>query len=96
MVKSMENNEIPFFVMESAVDRLSTINKRLWILCILLTILLVVSNLEWLHYESQFEDVVTTQEVSQTIDSGEGGGGITVTGIGDIYGEGETDNNKNN
>ena len=36
--------------------------KRLWVLCILLVVLLVGSNLAWLYYENSFEEVVITQE----------------------------------
>lgn len=45
---------IPFFVAESMADRLSKANKRLWIICILLIILLVGTNAMWIWYESQF------------------------------------------
>ena len=46
--------------------------KRLWIMCILLVVLLVGSNIAWFVYESQFETVsqVTTQEVQQDNDNG--------------------------
>ena len=46
--------------------------KRLWIMCILLVVLLVGSNIAWFVYESQFETVsqVTTQEVQQENDNG--------------------------
>ena len=36
--------------------------KRLWATIILLILLFVGSNAAWLYYESQFEDVVVTQE----------------------------------
>ena len=46
--------------------------KRLWIMCIILVVLLVGSNIAWFVYESQFETVsqVTTQEVQQDNDNG--------------------------
>ena len=46
--------------------------RRLWIMCIILVVLLVGSNIAWLVYESQFETVsqVTTQEVQQDNDNG--------------------------
>ena len=46
--------------------------KRLWIMCILLVVLLVGSNIAWFVYESQFETVsqITTQEVQQDNDNG--------------------------
>lgn len=46
--------------------------KRLWIMCIILLVLLVGTNIAWWRYESQFETVsqVTTQEVQQENDNG--------------------------
>lgn len=72
--------------------------RRLWILCIILIILLVGTNIAWLYYESQFEDVVTTTEsVDQDIDSGDGDGNTIVNGIGDIHnGESETNSDQDN
>lgn len=60
--------------------------RRLWILLIIVIVMLVGTNLGWLYYESQFEDEVYTQTVSQ--DSGDGG--INTVGDfvgGDYYGE---------
>lgn len=41
--------------------------KRLWILCIILIVLLVGSNIAWILYEQQYETITetTTQEVKQ-------------------------------
>lgn len=68
--------------------------RRLWILCILLILLLVGTNVAWLYYESQFEDVVTTTE---TIDALQDGEGPNIVGGGDVnYGttsENKKDNN---
>lgn len=36
--------------------------KRLWIALLVVIVLLVASNSAWLWYESQFEDLVITQE----------------------------------
>ena len=87
----MNNDMVPYFVMEGVIDRQSQTIKRLWILCIILVVLLVGSNAGWLWYESQFEETTTTQEVEQEIDSRDGDGDITVIGIGGMYGESETD-----
>lgn len=43
--------------------------KRLWIVIILLVVLLVGSNVAWLHYENSFVDEITTVE-SNTDDGG--------------------------
>lgn len=53
---------IPFFAHEEQMARLDSTIKRLWILCILLVVLLVGTNIAWIVYESQFENVVVTQQ----------------------------------
>lgn len=82
-------NEVPYIVHEGDMARLERANRRLWILSIMLVLLLVGTNAGWIWYESQFEDVVTTQEAWQDVDTGEGD--ATVIGIGNYYGEGETE-----
>lgn len=77
---------IPYYVAEGMNDRLSKTNKRLWILCILLIVLLVGTNAMWIWYESQWE--YYEQEVEQEI---EAEGDFTVIGIGDYHGKSETD-----
>lgn len=70
--------------------------RRLWILCIILIVLLAVTNGAWIWYESQFEDVVTTESVEQDVDSGDGNGDTTISGIGDIInGENTPKSDKN-
>ena len=44
--------------------------KRLWIVILVLIIALIGTNDAWLYYESQFEDVVWTQEVVQDAENG--------------------------
>lgn len=49
--------------------------RRLWILCIILILLLVGTNALWLYYESQFEDIVTTESIeTETSDGGDATG----------------------
>lgn len=64
----MENKDVPYVVHEGIVTRLERINKRLWILCIILIISLIGSNIAWIYYESQWQYVesTTTQEVDQS------------------------------
>lgn len=84
---------IPYVAFESAQIRLERTNRRLFILCIILIILFLVTNIGWLYYESQFSTTEST-EISQDIDTGNGDANIT--GIGDIvYGESETESNQN-
>jgi len=63
----MENRDVPYVVHEGIVTRLERTNKRLWILCIILIISLIGSNLAWIYYESQwqYDEIVTTQDVDQ-------------------------------
>lgn len=53
---------IPYFAHEGIVARMERANRRLWILCIVLIILLAGTNGAWIYYETSFEDVVVTQE----------------------------------
>lgn len=91
----MEN---PNFKDEIFIATLERTIRRLWILCIMLIILLVVTNFAWLYYEKQFEEVVTTSEsVDQDIDANDNDGDIIVNGIGDLNdGENKTEDKKNN
>lgn len=54
--------QIPFISFESALARLERTNRRLFILCIILILLLLATNLSWIYYENSFEDVVVTQD----------------------------------
>ena len=54
--------QIPYIAFESALARLERTNRRLFILCIILILLLLTTNLCWIYYENSFEDVVVTQD----------------------------------
>lgn len=75
---------------EIVVASFERTNRRLWVLCIFLVILLAASNGAWIYYESQFESVTETKTIDQDVD-----GNAVVTGIGDIYGTGKTKNQSN-
>ena len=79
---------IPYYVAEGMVERVSRTNKRLWIMCMLLILLLVGTNALWLYYESQWEVIET--EITQ---ENEHGYNNYIGNNGDIY-NGET-NDKN-
>lgn len=79
-----QNNEvkmIPYFVHEGAMARMERTVKRLWILCIILIALLAGTNGAWIYYENQFMDEVTTTEVTQDVDSDDGGDAIINDGV---------------
>ena len=82
--------DVPYIVYESEMARLERIIKRQFVLIIASLIFLVGTNLYWIWYENQFIDEVTTQEVTQDVDSGDGGDAIINDGV-HIDGEGETD-----
>ena len=82
-------NEVPYIVHEADMARQERTIKRLWILCILLIALLVVTNAGWIWYESQFEDVVTTETYQDVTQDADGSGSNTFVGGDWYYGETE-------
>ena len=62
---------VPYIVFESTNSRFERVIKRLWITILILIFLLLGTNLAWLYYESQFEQVTETTTVTQ--DTGQGG-----------------------
>lgn len=85
--------QIPYYVHEMEMTRLDRINKRLWIILIVIFLAFVGTNAGWIVYENQFEDISISQE-GQT----EGGGSNyfngNIHGSGEVnyYGESEADN----
>ena len=77
-----EVEPVPYIVHEGEVARLERIIKRLWIVLILVIVFLVATNGVWIWYESQFEEIVMTQEATT-----DGGGDAVVNGVasGDLY-----------
>ena len=84
---------VSYAAFESVQTRLERANRRMWILCIILIIALIGTNAGWLYRESQFEDVVVTQEVEATSD---GSSDLNLNTVGGDYnvgeGESKTDN----
>lgn len=84
----MDNEKtIPYYAHEGVVARMERANRRLWILCIVLILLLAGTNGAWFYYENQFIDEVT---VTQDVESGNGGDAIVNDGV-HINGESKTD-----
>lgn len=84
---------IPYLVHEEELVRMERNVKRWFIGWIITFIALLLSNIGWIYYENQFEDVSTT--VTQETSS-EGGGDAIINGnnAGAVfYGESETDGN---
>ena len=84
----MDHRDVPYIVFEGMAARFERIIARLWVLLIILALMLVGTNLAWIYYENQFEDVVTTIEAEQEADNG--GSNFVVNGYGETEGQ---DNN---
>ena len=86
-----EQKQIPFIAFESVQTRLERANRRLFILCVILALMLLVTNGCWIYYEQQFEDVVVTQDVKSDGDSD-----VQLQNIGGDYYGGDTKANDQN
>lgn len=58
----MDDKLIPYIAFESVTARQERTTKRLWVICIILIVALLATNGAWLYWESQWGDVVITQE----------------------------------
>lgn len=85
--------DVPYVVFESELARLERIIHRQFALIVIAVLLLVGTNACWIYYESKFQEITTT-EVTQDLDSGDGGDAIINDGV-RINGEGETDSQCN-
>lgn len=89
-----KNNDKPvdYRVHESILARMERTNKRWFVLCIVIFLAFVGSNIGWLIYESQFEDSVT---VTQDVDTQQSPAYVNGTGSMVVNGESTANNNKN-
>lgn len=62
---------VPYQVLVDFKETAKANSLKWFIICLILIVLLVGSNVGWLIYESQFEYIETTQEVIQEADNGE-------------------------
>lgn len=93
-----ENVSVPYIVHESAMARSERHSKRLWIVILVLIGALIGTNLAWIVYESQFEDVVTTTEEYYDVEQNADGGGNnnSIINGGVVNGEAEDNIHKEN
>jgi hypothetical protein len=71
--------DVPYIVFEGELARAERHVKRLWIALIVVVSALLISNLAWLYYESQFETISYAQD-------GAGLNNINTGSQGDVYG----------
>lgn len=81
----MEQNSVSYIAFESVQIRLERINKRLWILCIILIIALIGSNAGWFYYESQWIDEVSVEQEAEWES-----GNVIINGTGEVNTNGES------
>lgn len=83
----MKEKDTSYYAMDMTTLAFEQTNKRMFMLCVLLIVLLLSTNIGWLIYETQFEDVVetTTIDAEQTAE-----GNSSNTIVGGNYG-GETE-----
>ena len=79
------NTMVPFCVHEAEMSRHEAGHTRDFIEKIILIFLLIITNSCWLWYESQFEYVQTTEEITQEVTQEADGGDNNFVG-GDYYG----------
>ena len=94
--KKAPDYQIPYFVHEEDMNKIDMSHRRvekwLFILCFALLVALIGSNVGWIIYESQFEDVVTETYSAET----DGGGTAIANGDGSVSLNGESDLYKDN
>ena len=88
--ENQKSAQIPYYVHEMEMTRMDRVNKRLWIILLVVFLAFVGTNVGWIIYESQFEDIYIEQE-GET----DGGGSNYFNGTGEVnnyYGESEANN----
>lgn len=83
---------VPYIVFEAEMARMERIVKRLWALLLIVVLLLVATNVAWIEYEKQFEDVGTTEIEAQADD----GGNAIINGAGEVTINGKSASEENN
>lgn len=84
------NKKVDYIVYESALARMERINKRLFILLLLVFMAFISTNVGWIIYESKYEDSLT---VSQDVDTGQAPAYVNGTGSITVNGKDTSDNN---
>lgn len=84
--KNKQPEMVSRYAMEELSARQDIANRRSFVINIILIVLLLASWIGFFIYESQFEDQVISQEISQDTDGGDNSYSGDIIG-GDYYGE---------
>lgn len=71
-----DNVTIPYYVHEAEMARERKHSKMLFVLCLVIFFMLILTNGAWIYYENQFVDTTTEQTVTQDVDASDGGNAI--------------------
>lgn len=88
-----ENVKIDYIAFESVTSRQERTIKRLWITNLILIATIIIMFSLYIYRESQYEDVMVTQEVEATAD---GDSDLNLNTIGGDYYGGESEGETNN
>lgn len=83
-------NENEKYIIESAMTKQETANKRMFVIILILIFTLIASNLGWIYYESQWQYVDSYSFSAEQEGDNNNVDNIT---IGDSYGEAESNSN---
>lgn len=78
---------VDYLVHEQSQVRADRVNRRSFIIIIILIVALVGTNAGWIYYENQFTDISTTIQAEQD------GAGTNIINGGDYYGTESESNN---
>lgn len=85
---------VSYVVHESALARAERTIKRLWIMCLVLIALFVITNVMWIWYNNQFE-IVTTETYKEAYADNNGNAIVNGEGEVNLYGELRESDNQN-
>lgn len=76
----MSEAQIPYYVHEAEMYRMERNNRRWFIAFMVVLFMLFATNIGWVIYESQFENVVVTQDNADGYNSYIGNDGDIING----------------
>lgn len=82
IVTDKETAMIPYYVHEGEMNRMERVNNRWFIAFLVVLISLIATNVCWIVYENQFEEIVTTESYSAEADGNSNA--VLNTGEGDV------------